>query len=82
MIDGRTMDIQVFNNESLTGQIYGNEVLESYVRLFRGSYEFELLFMNDNASPHRDNHIYELLESENIEKIPSTKSLNLNPIET
>ncbi|GFV29305.1 transposable element Tcb2 transposase [Trichonephila clavipes] len=37
MIDGRT-PLHVFRSGSVTGQIYRDEVLDPYVRLFRGAY--------------------------------------------
>ncbi|GFS94163.1 transposable element Tcb2 transposase [Trichonephila clavipes] len=79
MIDGRT-PLHVFR--SVTGQIYRDEVLDPYVRLFRGAYGRDFLFMDDNARPHRANLVDEFLESEDIKRIPwPANSPDLKPIE-
>ncbi|KFM60109.1 Transposable element Tc1 transposase, partial [Stegodyphus mimosarum] len=81
MIDGRT-PLHVFSSGSVTGQIYRDEVLDAYVRLFRGAYGPDFLFMDDNARPHRANLVDEFLESEDIKRIPwPPNSPDLNPIE-
>ncbi|GFU79519.1 transposable element Tcb2 transposase [Trichonephila clavipes] len=81
MIDGRT-PLHVFRSGSVTGQIYRDEVLDPYVRLFRGAYGRDFLFMHDNARPHRANLVDEFLESEDIKRIPwPANSPDLNPIE-
>ncbi|KFM57054.1 Transposable element Tcb2 transposase, partial [Stegodyphus mimosarum] len=81
MIDGRT-PLHVFSSGSVTGQIYRDEVLDPYVRLFRGAYGPDFLFMDDNARPHRANLVDEFLESEDIKRIPwPPNSPDLNPIE-
>ncbi|GFW55417.1 transposable element Tcb2 transposase [Trichonephila clavipes] len=81
MIDGRT-PLHVFRSGSVTGQIYRDEVLDPYVRLFRGAYGRDFLFMDDNARPHRAHFVDEFLESEDIKRIPSpANSPDLNPIE-
>ncbi|GFS85961.1 transposable element Tc3 transposase [Trichonephila clavipes] len=81
MIDGRT-PLHVFRSGSVTGQIYRDEVLDPYVRLFRGAYGRDFLFMDDNARPHRANLVDEFLESEDIKRIPwPANSPDLNPIE-
>ncbi|GFW90312.1 transposable element Tcb2 transposase [Trichonephila clavipes] len=73
-IDGRT-PLHVFRSGSVTGQIYRDEVLDPYVRLFRGAYGRDFLFMDDNARPHRANLVDEFLESEDIKRIPSQQTL-------
>ncbi|KFM73878.1 Retrovirus-related Pol polyprotein from transposon 297, partial [Stegodyphus mimosarum] len=79
-IDGRT-PLHVFSSGSVTGQIYRDEVLDPYARLFRGAYGPDLLFMGDNARPHRANLVDEFLESEDIKRIPwPPNSRDLNPI--
>ncbi|GFW09829.1 transposable element Tcb2 transposase [Trichonephila clavipes] len=60
MIDGRT-PLHVFRSGSVTSQIYRDEVLDPYVRLFRGAYGRDFLFMDDNARPHRANLVDEFL---------------------
>ncbi|GFX35687.1 transposable element Tcb2 transposase [Trichonephila clavipes] len=61
MIDGRT-PLHVFRSGSVTGQIYRDEVLDPYVRLFRVHMDVTFLFMDDNARPHRANLVDEFLE--------------------
>ncbi|GFV36285.1 transposable element Tcb2 transposase [Trichonephila clavipes] len=81
MIDGRT-PLHVFRSGSVTGQIYRDEVLDPYVRLFRGAHGRDFLFMDDNARPHRANLVDEFLESEDIKRIPwPANSPDLNPID-
>ncbi|GFU90142.1 transposable element Tcb2 transposase [Trichonephila clavipes] len=59
-----------------------DEVLDPYVRLFRGAYGRDFLFMDVNARPHRANLVDEFLESEDIKRIPWTaNSPDLNPIQ-
>ena len=52
MLDGRT-PLHVFDRGSVTGVRYRDEVLEPYVRLFRGAVGPEFILMDDNARPHR-----------------------------
>ncbi len=49
MLDGRT-SLHVFDRGSVTGVRYRDEVLEPYVRLFRGAVSTEFILMDDNAS--------------------------------
>ena len=66
----------------MTGQRYRGEVLEPYVRVFRGAHGADIVFMDDNACPHRTTLVDDFLESEGIERIPwAAKSPDLNPIE-
>lgn len=51
--------LHVFNNGSLADQIFPEEVLEPYLRLFRGGYRSDFLFMDDNARPQRTNLVDE-----------------------
>lgn len=81
MIDGRT-PLHVFDSGSVTGERYREEILEPYVRLFRGAYGSDFLFMDDNARPHRANLVDEFLESEDIQRMAwPAKPPDLNPIE-
>lgn len=81
MADGRT-DLHVFDRGTLTGQRYRDEILAPYVRLFRGAYGPNFLFMDDNARPHRAQLVDDYLESENIQRLEwPAMSPDLNPIE-
>ncbi|GFX00211.1 transposable element Tcb1 transposase [Trichonephila clavipes] len=65
----------------MTGHIYRDVILEQHVRLFRGAMGAELMFMDDNAHPHRAN-IVECLQSEDITRMDwLAYSPDLNPIE-
>ncbi|GFT70211.1 transposable element Tcb1 transposase [Trichonephila clavipes] len=50
----------------MTGHIYRDDILEQYVRLFRGAMGAEFLFMDANARPHSANIVDECLQSEDI----------------
>ncbi|GFY28100.1 transposable element Tcb2 transposase [Trichonephila clavipes] len=50
MMDGRTDHF--FDTGSVTAQRYKDEVLEPYVRLFRGAVRPDFIFMDDNAPCH------------------------------
>ncbi|GBO43813.1 hypothetical protein AVEN_192355-1 [Araneus ventricosus] len=81
MLDGRT-PLHVFERSTVTGVRYRDEILEPYVRLFRGAVGPEFILMDDNARLHRALLVDEFLESEDIRRIdwPAT-SPDLNPIE-
>ncbi|GFX87500.1 transposable element Tcb2 transposase [Trichonephila clavipes] len=67
---------------SVTGDRYCEEVLLPHVRLFRGAIGPDLIFMDDNARPHRTLAVEELLESEDITRMDwPAYSPDLNPIE-
>ncbi|GFX08848.1 transposable element Tc1 transposase [Trichonephila clavipes] len=81
MMDGRT-DLHFFDTGSVTAQRYRDEVLESYVRLFRGAVGPDFIFMDDNAPCHRVVLIDDFLETENIQRMSwPVNSPDLNPIE-
>ncbi|GFW44366.1 synaptosomal-associated protein 25 [Trichonephila clavipes] len=81
MMDGRT-DLHFFDAGSVTAQRYRDEVLEPYVRLFRGAIGSDFIFMDDNAPCHRAMLIDDFLETENIQRMSwPVNSPNLNPIE-
>ncbi|GFX06383.1 transposable element Tcb1 transposase [Trichonephila clavipes] len=62
--------------------IYWDIILEQYVRLFRGAMGAEVLFMDDNARPHRANIVDECLQLEDITLMDwPVYSPDLNPIE-
>ncbi|GFV84786.1 uncharacterized protein TNCV_4297681 [Trichonephila clavipes] len=54
---------------TMTGYIYRDVILEQHVRLFRGAMGAELLFMDDNAHPHRANIVDQCLQSEDITRM-------------
>ncbi|GBM29736.1 Transposable element Tcb2 transposase [Araneus ventricosus] len=81
MLDGRT-HLHVFERGTVTGVRYRDEILEPYVRLFRGAVGPEFILMDNNARPHRALLIDEFLESENIRRMDwQARSPDLNPIE-
>ncbi|GFV50946.1 transposable element Tcb2 transposase [Trichonephila clavipes] len=80
MMDGRK-DLYFFDTGSVTAQRYTDEVLESYVRLFRGAVGPDFIFMVDNAPCHQAVLIDDFLETENIQRMSwPTNSPDLNPI--
>ncbi|GBM69512.1 hypothetical protein AVEN_205388-1 [Araneus ventricosus] len=81
MLDGRT-PLHVFERGTVTCVRYRDEILEPYVRLFRGAVGPEFILMDDNARPHRALLVDEFLESEDIRRMDSpATSPDLNPIE-
>ncbi|GFU34690.1 transposable element Tcb2 transposase [Trichonephila clavipes] len=81
MMDSRT-DLHFFYTRSVTAQRYRNEVLEPYVRLFRGAVGPDFIFMDDNAPCHQAVLIDDFLEMENIQRMSwLANSPDLNPIE-
>ncbi|GBN69292.1 hypothetical protein AVEN_35980-1 [Araneus ventricosus] len=81
MLDGRT-PLYVFERGTVTGVWYRDEILEPYVRLFRGAVGPEFILMDDNARPHRALLVHEFLESEDIRRMEwPARSPDLNPIE-
>ncbi|GFT57221.1 transposable element Tc3 transposase [Trichonephila clavipes] len=80
MMDGRT-DLHFFDTGSVTAQRYRDEVLEPYVRLFRGDVGPDFLFINDNAPYHRAVLFDDFLETENTHRMSwPANSPDLNPI--
>ncbi|GBN60330.1 Transposable element Tcb2 transposase [Araneus ventricosus] len=61
MLDGRT-PLHILER----GVRYRDEILETYVRLFRGAVGPEFILMDDNARPHRALLVDEFLERERI----------------
>ncbi|GFW53270.1 histone-lysine N-methyltransferase SETMAR [Trichonephila clavipes] len=79
MLDDRK-PLHVFERGSLTGVRYWDEVLEPYVRLFRGACDPDFILMDDNVRPHRALLVDEFLESEDIHRMDwPPRSLDLNP---
>ncbi|GBO16452.1 hypothetical protein AVEN_189789-1 [Araneus ventricosus] len=68
MLDGRT-SLHVFERGTVTGVRYRDEILEPYVRLFRGAVGPEFILMDDNARPHRALLVNEFLESGDIRRM-------------
>ncbi|GBM74209.1 hypothetical protein AVEN_203409-1 [Araneus ventricosus] len=74
--------LHVFERGTVTGVRYRDEILEPYVRLFRGAVGPEFILMDDNARPHRALLVDEFLESEDIRRMDwLARSPDLNPIE-
>ncbi|GFU30202.1 transposable element Tcb2 transposase [Trichonephila clavipes] len=81
MLGSRT-DLHIFDTGSVNGTRYCNEILLTYVCLFRGAMVLQFLFMADNAPCHRTVAAEQLLESEDIERMDwPARSPDLNPIE-
>ncbi|GBM23009.1 Transposable element Tc1 transposase [Araneus ventricosus] len=81
MLDGRT-PLHVFERGTVTGIRYSDEILEPYVRLFRGAVGPEFILMDDNARAHGALLVDEFLESEDIRRMDwPARSPDLNPIE-
>ncbi|GBN05119.1 hypothetical protein AVEN_132105-1 [Araneus ventricosus] len=66
IILNRRKDLHVFYKDSVTTVIYRDEFLEPYVSLFSDKIYPGLVFMDENARPHREHLVGEFLESENI----------------
>ncbi|GFU63514.1 transposable element Tcb2 transposase [Trichonephila clavipes] len=81
MMDDRT-DLHFFDTGSVTAQRCRDEVLEPYVRVFRGAVGPDFIFMDDNAPCHLAVLIDDFLETENIQRMSwPANSPDLNPIE-
>ncbi|GBL94421.1 hypothetical protein AVEN_7387-1 [Araneus ventricosus] len=81
MLDGRT-PLHVFERGTVTGVRYRDEIVEPYVRLFRGAVGPEFILMDDNERPHRALLVDEFLENEDIRRMDwPARSPNLNLIE-
>ncbi|GBO41203.1 hypothetical protein AVEN_104560-1 [Araneus ventricosus] len=81
MLDDRK-PLHVFERGTVAGVRYRDEILEHYVRLFRGAVGHEFILMVDNARPHRALVVDEFLQSEDIRRMDWTaRSPDLNPIE-
>ncbi|UYV79238.1 hypothetical protein LAZ67_17001702 [Cordylochernes scorpioides] len=74
--------LHIFSGGTLTAQRYRDEILEPYLRLYRDQIGHNLIFMDDNARPHRARLVDEYLQSENIRRMEwPARSPDLNPIE-
>ncbi|GFV12080.1 transposable element Tc1 transposase [Trichonephila clavipes] len=65
MLGSRT-DLHIFDEGSVNGTRYCNEILLPYVRPFRGAMRLQFLFMDDNAPCHRTVAAEQLLESRRL----------------
>ncbi|GFX06400.1 DDE_3 domain-containing protein [Trichonephila clavipes] len=80
IILGFRTDLHV-QSVTMTGHIFRDVILE-HVRLFRGAMVLNVLFMDDNARPHRANVVDECLQSEAITRMDwPAYPPDLNPIE-
>ncbi|UYV68288.1 hypothetical protein LAZ67_5003704 [Cordylochernes scorpioides] len=71
-----------FSGGTFTAQRYRDEILEPYLRPYRDQIDHNLIFMDDNARPHRARLVNEYLQSENIRRMDwPARSPDLNPIE-
>ncbi|GBM33220.1 hypothetical protein AVEN_28213-1 [Araneus ventricosus] len=68
MLHGRT-PLHAFERGTVTGVRYRTEILEPYVRLFRGAAGPEFILMDGNARPHKALLVDEFLESEDIRRM-------------
>ncbi|UYV83528.1 hypothetical protein LAZ67_23001355 [Cordylochernes scorpioides] len=72
----------IFSGSTLTAQRYRDDILEPYLRPYRDQIGHNLIFMDDNARPHRARLVNEYLQSENIRRMDwPARSPDLNPIE-
>ncbi|GFS74656.1 transposable element Tc3 transposase [Trichonephila clavipes] len=75
-------DLHFFDTGYATAQRYRDEVLEPYVRLFRGAVGPDFIFKDDNVPCHRAVLIGDFLETEIIQRMSwPANSIDLNPIE-
>ncbi|GFU99628.1 transposable element Tcb2 transposase [Trichonephila clavipes] len=65
MLDSRT-PVHIFGTSSVTVQRYKNKVLEPHMRLFRGVIGQDFIFIDDNTSPYRANHVEDFHEEKGI----------------
>ncbi|UYV84139.1 hypothetical protein LAZ67_X001302 [Cordylochernes scorpioides] len=78
----RRTPLHIFSGGTLTAQRYRDEILEPYLRPYRDQIGHNLIFMDDNARPHRARLVNEYLQSENIRRMDwPARSPDLNPIE-
>ena len=63
MLNNRT-PLHVIDADTLNAHRYGDEILEAYMRLFRGAFGSSFMFIDDNAHPHRAQIIDDFLEEE------------------
>ncbi|UYV73095.1 hypothetical protein LAZ67_10001806 [Cordylochernes scorpioides] len=78
----RRTPLHIFSGGTLTAQRYRDEILEPYLRPYRDQIGHNLIFMDDNARPHRARLVNEYLQSENIRRMDwPARSPDLNPKE-
>ncbi|GFX90087.1 transposable element Tcb1 transposase [Trichonephila clavipes] len=66
---------------TMAGHTYRDVILEQHVRLFRGAMVAELMFMDDNARPHRAHIVDKCLQSDITRMDWPAYSPDLNQIE-
>ena len=66
-LDGHTL-LYIISDSTMTAERYRNEVLEPYVRFFRGTVGDQFVFMDDNAQPHTTVLVDIYLEEEGIHR--------------
>ncbi|GFY02258.1 transposable element Tcb2 transposase [Trichonephila clavipes] len=80
-LGGRT-DLHIIRNGTLTGRRYADEILLPHVIPYAGAIGDSFVFQDDNARPHRDHMVENMLEAETIQRMEWTAcSPDLNPIE-
>ena len=80
-MQGKT-DLHVFQNGTVTGVRYRDEVLHPIVRPWAGAIGPDFILMDDNARPHRARVVDQYLEFESIERTEwPSRSPDCNPIE-
>lgn len=82
IILGSRTPLHVFPRGTVTGAMYRDDILDQYVRLFRGAVGPDFILMDDNARPHRAAIVDEYLEHQDIRRFDwPSRSPDLNPIE-
>jgi hypothetical protein len=72
-MQGKT-DLHVFQNSTVTGVRYRDEILHPIVRPYAGAIGPDFILMDDNARPHRARVVDQYLETESIERMESPRS--------
>ena len=64
-MDSRT-PLHVFDADAVNAHRYREEILEAYVRLFRGAFGSDFIFKDDNARQHKAQIVDDFLGKEHI----------------
>ena len=79
--EGKT-DLHAFQNGTITGEHYINEILDVYVKPYAGAVRENFILMDDNARPYCLRAVEHYLEHETIEQLHlPVCSPDANPIE-
>ncbi|GBL88143.1 hypothetical protein AVEN_155318-1 [Araneus ventricosus] len=79
---GSHTDLQMFQEGTLTGVRYRDEILDPYVRPYAGAIGNDFILMDDNARSHRAVVVEDNLEGHGLERMEwPAESPDLNPIE-